>query len=240
MKVHVLTLFPNLFEAFLDESIVGIAREQGALEVELSDYRRFTTDKHNSVDDRPYGGGPGMVIKPEPVFSAVEEVLGEREPSALPMILLTPQGERFEQPLAEELAAAPEWMVLCGRYEGFDQRIHDGFPWREVSLGDFVLSGGELPAMAMIEACTRLLPGVLGHADSAREDSFADGANGGLDHPHYTRPPSFRDQQVPEVLLSGDHAAIAAWRRERADQATEGWRASRGAASPHRIQQPQT
>ena len=232
MKVHVLTLFPRLFEAFLDESIVGIAREQGALEVQLEDYRRFTTDKHNSVDDRPYGGGPGMVIKPEPVFAAVEHTLAGRDPNSLPMILLTPQGERFEQPLAEELAAAPEWMLLCGRYEGFDQRIHDGFPWREVSLGDFVLSGGELPAMTMIEATTRLLPGVLGHADSAREDSFADGRDGGLDHPHYTRPPRFRDAAVPEVLLSGDHAAIAAWRRERAERATASWRDTRGLRVP--------
>lgn len=215
-----LTLFPRLFEAFLDESIVGIAREQGALDVDLVDYREFCTDKHRSVDDRPYGGGPGMVIKPEPVFDAVESVLDGRAPEQLPMILLTPQGRRFDQQLAQQLAETPEWLVLSGRYEGFDQRIHEGFPWLEVSLGDVVLSGGEVPAMAMIEASTRLLPGVLGHEQSAAEDSFAPQVDGRLDHPHYTRPPSFRDRAVPEVLLSGDHAAIDAWRRARAAAAT--------------------
>jgi tRNA (guanine37-N1)-methyltransferase len=222
VNVHVLTLFPRLFDAFLDESIVGIACDQGALDVELHDYREFTTDRHNSVDDRPYGGGPGMVIKPEPVFAAVESVLSASGRPDMPKILFTPQGEPLSQPRVEWLAEQPESLMLCGRYEGFDERIHQGFDWIELSLGPFVLSGGEVAAMAAIEGAARLLPGVLGHEDSARQDSFVDGL---LDHPHYTRPSSFRGQDVPDVLLSGDHAAIAAWRREQALTRTAAWRA---------------
>jgi len=225
LKVHVLTLFPRLFEAFLEESIVGIAREKGALDVSLLDFRRFATDRHHSVDDRPYGGGPGMVIKPEPVFEAVEHVLAASERPELPLILFTPQGEPLDQRRAEWLSAQPESLMLCGRYEGFDERIHEGFDWIEVSLGPFVMSGGEIAAMAAIESAARLLPGVLGHEDSAREDSFVEDR---LDHPHYTRPPSFRDHEVPEVLLSGDHDRIARWRRARADERTAEWTARHG------------
>ncbi len=220
MKVHVLTLFPRLFEAFLDESIVGIAREKGALEVSTVDYRAYTTDRHRTVDDRPYGGGPGMVIKPEPVFAAVEDVLARAERRDMPLVLFTPQGEPFSQRRAEWLAAQPESLMLCGRYEGFDERIHEGFDWVELSLGPFVMSGGEIAAMAAIESAARLLPGVLGHEESAAQDSFAQDL---LDHPHYTRPPSFRDRDVPDVLLSGDHERIARWRRSRSEERTARW-----------------
>lgn len=228
MKVHVLSLFPRLFETFLDESIVGIARDKGRLDVALHDYRDATTDRHNTVDDRPYGGGPGMVIKPEPVFDTVERVLTQSQHRDMPMVLLTPTGDTFDQDMAAELAEQPEWLVLCGRYEGFDQRIHDGFPWREVSLGDFVLSGGEIAAMAMIEASTRLLPDVLGHEESALQDSFTSGR---LDHPHYTRPYEFRGHTVPDVLLSGHHSDIEAWRRQQAERRTALWQAHRDTRS---------
>jgi tRNA (guanine37-N1)-methyltransferase len=224
VKVHVLTLFPQLFENFLEESIVGIARRGDRLDVDLVDYREFTTDRHRSVDDRPYGGGPGMVIKPEPVFAAVEAVRSRANNPDLPMLLFTPQGRTFDQACAEWIADQPEWLGLCGRYEGFDQRIHDGFDWLELSLGPFVLSGGELAAMAVIEATTRLLPGVLGDAESARQDSFVDGR---IDHPHYTRPRTFRDVAVPEVLLRGNHEEIAAWRRRQADERTAQWKSQR-------------
>ncbi|HZM00893.1 MAG TPA: tRNA (guanosine(37)-N1)-methyltransferase TrmD, partial [Planctomycetota bacterium] len=210
MRVHVLTLFPRLFENFLEESIVGIARTKGLLEVSLVDFREHSSDRHRSVDDRPFGGGPGMVIRPEPVFAAVEAVLASTGRPEMPKILVTPTGTPFHQEHARWLSQQPEWLVLCGRYEGFDQRIHEGFDWTEISLGDFVLSGGEVPAMALIEASTRLLPGALGDSESAEQDSFSHGL---LDHPHYTRPRSFRDRGVPDVLLTGDHAAIAAWRR---------------------------
>jgi tRNA (guanine37-N1)-methyltransferase len=224
VKVHVLTLFPQLFENFLEESIVGIARRGDRLDVDLVDYREFTTDRHRSVDDRPYGGGPGMVIKPEPVFAAVEAVRSRANNPDLPLLLFTPQGRTFDQSCAEWLADQPEWLGLCGRYEGFDQRIHDGFDWIELSLGPFVLSGGELAAMAVIEATTRLLPGVLGDAESARQDSFVDGR---IDHPHYTRPRTFRDVDVPEVLLRGNHEEIAAWRRRQSDERTAQWKSQR-------------
>lgn len=225
--VHVLSLFPGLFENFLDESIVGIARDKGRLDVALHDYRAATTDRHNTVDDRPYGGGPGMVIKPEPVFDTVERVLADSAHPDMPLLLLTPTGDTFSQDMAAELAEQPEWLVLCGRYEGFDQRIHDGFAWREVSLGDFVLSGGEVAAMAMIEASARLLPDVLGHEESALQDSFTSGR---LDHPHYTRPYEFRGHTVPDVLLSGHHSEIEAWRREQAEARTAHWKATRSQA----------
>jgi len=224
VRVHVLTLFPRLFENFLDESIVGIARAKGLLEVSVVDFREHSVDRHRSVDDRPFGGGPGMVIRPEPVFAAVEQVLAQAGRPEMPKLLVTPTGAPFDQERARWLAAQPEWLVLCGRYEGFDERIHEGFDWVEVSLGDFVLSGGEVPAMALIEASTRLLPGALGDEESAEQDSFSHGL---LDHPHYTRPRSFRDRSVPDVLLTGDHARIAAWRREQAERRTARWTSTR-------------
>jgi tRNA (guanine37-N1)-methyltransferase len=224
VKVHVLTLFPRLFENFLEESIVGIARRKALLEVDVVDFREHTTDRHRSVDDRPFGGGPGMVIKPEPVFAAVEDVVRRAGRPDLPKVLVTPTGAPFDQARARWLAEQPEWLVLCGRYEGFDQRVHEGFDWIEISLGDFVLSGGELAAMALIEASTRLLPGALGDEESALQDSFSHGL---LDHPHYTRPRSFRDRDVPEVLLTGDHEQIAAWRRDQAERRTAHWSSTR-------------
>jgi tRNA (guanine37-N1)-methyltransferase len=165
-----------------------------------------------------------MVIKPEPVFAAVEGVLASSGLPDMPKVLFTPQGEPLEQGRVEWLASQPEWLMLCGRYEGFDQRIHEGFDWVELSLGPFVLSGGELPAMALIEATARLIPGVLGDEESARQDSFVDGL---LDHPHFTRPRSFRGWEVPEVLLTGNHEQIAAWRREQAELRTAAWKAQR-------------
>ncbi len=225
MQVQILTLFPRLFENFLDESIVGIARRKGLLDVTLHDFREQTSDPHRSVDDRPFGGGPGMVIKPEPVFAAMES-LAARDGGfdGMPKLLFTPQGAPLDQERAAWLAQQPRWLGLCGRYEGFDERIHQSFDWIEVSIGDFVLSGGELAAMATIEAATRLIPGVLGDDESARQDSFVDGM---LDHPHYTRPRSFRGQEVPEVLLSGNHEEISAWRRAQAEERTTVWKALR-------------
>lgn len=230
MNVHVLTLFPRLFDAFLQESIVGIAVDQGALSVELVDFRAYTDDRHRTVDDRPYGGGPGMVLKPEPVFAAVEDVQARcgRTPT---QVLFTPQGRPFDQQAATWLSEQDELLMLCGRYEGFDERIHEGFDWVELSLGPYVLSGGELPAMVTLEAAARLLPGVLGHEQSAARDSFSYG-DGLLDHPHYTRPPEFRGQRVPDVLLSGDHERIEAWRHDQAERRTRAWVS--GAHSPGR------
>lgn len=215
MLVHVLTLFPGLFDGFLDESIVRIAQEKGALEVDKIDFRRHATDKHAMVDDRPFGGGPGMVLKPEPIFAAVEALEAERGP--MHRVLLTPTGRTLVHEDLERLARLPELLLLCGRYEGFDERIRRGISWEEISIGEYVLSGGEVPAMVLIDGIARLLPGVLGDEESAVRESFQDGM---LDHPQYTRPREFRGMEVPEVLLSGDHAKIEAWRREEAQRRT--------------------
>ncbi len=212
LEVHLLTLFPEAVEAYLQASILGRAQAAGLVRVHVVDYRRFAEGRHRPVDDRPYGGGPGMVLKPEPIFAAVEWVEGTHGPCR--RILLTPDGEPFVQEHARGFAREERLLLLCSRYEGFDERIRQGMEWTELSLGDFVLCGGELPALAVIEATARLVPGVLGHDESAVHESFAEG--GLLDHPHYTRPPVFRGMAVPDVLLSGDHQAVARWRRDQA------------------------
>jgi tRNA (guanine37-N1)-methyltransferase len=211
MRFDVFTLFPEMFSAYVDESILKRAQEAGILEIFLHNIRDHTTDKHRTTDDEPYGGGGGMVMKPEPIFLAVESVLGA--PPSCPVILLTPQGRRFSQQIAIELAGYNHLALLSGRYEGVDERVREHLVTDEISLGDFVLTGGELPAMAIIDAVSRLLPGVLGDPDAAQKDSHSSGL---LEYPHYTRPPVFRGWEVPEVLRSGNHAEIEKWRREQA------------------------
>lgn len=213
MRIDVFTIFPGIFESPLRESLLGKAGRTGVLDVRVHDIRDFTTDKHRQVDDEPYGGGPGMVMKPEPVFAAVES-LGE---GSKRVILLSPAGRRLDQALARELAHEPWLVLVCGRYEGVDERVVDGLPAEEVSIGDYVLSGGEIPALVLIEAVTRLVPGVVGKEESLDRESFEQGV---LDHPHYTRPQEFRGMSVPNVLLSGNHAEVERWRREAALEKT--------------------
>jgi tRNA (guanine37-N1)-methyltransferase len=212
VRIDVVTIFPGIFESPLRKSLLGRAIGAGLVDVRVHDLRDATADKHRQVDDESYGGGPGMVMKPEPVFAAVEALgAGERR-----TLLLSPAGRRLDQALVRELAAEPWLVLICGRYEGVDERVVEGLPAEEVSIGDYVLPGGELPALVLIEAVTRLVPGVIGKEESHRRDSFS--APGLLDHPHYTRPPSFRGMEVPEVLLSGNHAEIERWRREAAEE----------------------
>jgi tRNA (guanine37-N1)-methyltransferase len=207
----VFTLFPDVFTPYLDTSILQRARESQLVEVQLHNIRAWTTDRHHVCDDIPYGGGGGMVMKPEPIFTAVESVLGA--PPCCPLILLDPQGRVFTQVVAEELAQQSHLGLLCGRYEGIDERVHQHLVTDEISIGDYVLSGGELPALVLIDAITRLIPGALGDPEGAWDDSHATGL---LEYPHYTRPPVFRGWGVPEVLLSGDHGRITKWRRQQA------------------------
>lgn len=217
MRIDVLTLFPQMFNGPLNESIIKRAREKGILQVNIVDIRDFTQDKHRTADDYPYGGGPGMILKPEPVFRAVESLLSGVSGKAPPVILLSPQGELFNQEMAVELARE-EWLILiCGHYEGVDERIRTHLATREISIGDYILTGGELPAMVLIDALTRLLPGAVGAEEGPWEDSFTWGL---LEYPQYTRPRSFRGLEVPEVLLSGDHERIRIWRRKRALERT--------------------
>lgn len=216
LEVHLLTLFPEAVESYLTASILGRAQKLGLLQVHLHDFRRFAADKHHHVDDRPYGGGPGMVLKPEPIFHAVEwveETFGECR-----KILLTPSGTPFRQTTALAYAKEERLLLLCGRYEGFDERIRTGIEWSEISLGDFVLCGGEIGALAIIEASARLIPGVLGHDESAVLESFTNPLL--LDHPHYTRPEVFRGMEVPKILLSGHHAQVERWRQDQAIERT--------------------
>ena len=215
MQFDVFTLFPEVLEPYLQSSILKRAQEADLLAVRLYNIRDWTTDRHHTTDDTPYGGGGGMVMKPGPVFAAVEDVLGA--PPACPVILLTPQGRTFTQQVAQELALQPRLALISGRYEGLDERVREHLVSDEISIGDYVLTGGELPALIVIDAVARLLPGVLGDPDGAQDDSYASGL---LEYPHYTRPPDFRGWTVPEVLLSGDHARIARWRRERSLELT--------------------
>jgi tRNA (guanine-N1)-methyltransferase len=209
MRVDFLTIFPDLFSGFLEHGLIHQAQEKKILQLRVHDLRNFTTDRHRSIDDVSYGGGPGMVFKPEPVFQAVEAI---RETGAL-VILPSPQGVVFDQTIAQELAIAPQLIFLCARYEGVDERICERLVDREVSIGDFVVMGGELPAMLMLEAIARLVPGVVGCQDSLTAESFQEPL---LDHPHYTRPEDFRGWKVPPVLLSGHHEEVRRWRRKMA------------------------
>ena len=217
MRFDVFTLFPEMFSTYLDESILKRAREAGLLEVGLHNIRDYAADKHNTTDDVPYGGGGGMVMKPEPIFAAVESVLGA--PPACPLILLTPQGRPFTHKVAEDLVRQPHLALLCGRYEGVDERVREHLVTDEISMGDFVLTGGEIPALAVIDAVSRLIPGVLGDPDAAKKDSHASGL---LEYPHYTRPPEFRGWEVPDVLKSGNHAEIDKWRAQQAEKSDAG------------------
>lgn len=213
MFIAVLTLFPEAVRPYLDASILGIAQAKGAATIVTVDFRDFSRDRHRTVDDRPYGGGPGMVLKPEPILDCVEWL--ERRHGPFRKLLLTPTGTPFHQRKAADLATEERVLCLCGRYEGFDERIMTELEWEHVSIGDFVLAGGELAALAVLEATVRLLPGVLGDDRSAVEESFRH-HGGVLDHPHYTRPRTFRHRSVPDVLLRGDHAEIAKWRKDEA------------------------
>jgi tRNA (guanine37-N1)-methyltransferase len=211
LTIDIFTLFPGIIEPALRESILGRAITRNLLAVRLHNIRDFATDKHQVTDDAPYGGGGGMVMKPEPIFTAVESVLGS--PPSCPLILLSPQGRVFNQAIAQELAQQPHLALLCGRYEGIDERVIEHLVTDEISIGDYVLSGGELPALVLVDAITRLLPGALGDPQGAWDDSHVSGL---LEYPQYTRPPEFRGWAVPEILLSGDHARIARWRRQQA------------------------
>src|SRR5438046_7968323 len=212
MRFDVLTLFPEIFSGYLTQSLLKLAIQSGLVDIKLWNLRDWAAGKHKSVDDRPFGGGPGMVLMPGPVFDAVGAVQQDAaEPGEV--ILLTPAGERLTQPLVQDLAARKRLLLLCGRYEGFDERIRLGLRPREISVGDFVCNGGEVPAMVVIDAVVRYVPGVLGDAASVVEESHGD-APGRLEYPQYTRPRVFRGMAVPEILLGGDHAAVARWRRE--------------------------
>jgi tRNA (guanine37-N1)-methyltransferase len=213
MKIDVLTLFPAMFAGPLDESIVKRAREAGLLDLRIHDLRDYTHDRHRTVDDRPFGGGPGMLLKPEPIFEAVEAIAGENTR----VILTTPGGRPFKQAVARELADCESLLIICGSYEGVDERVREALVDEEISIGDYVLTNGALPAMVMIDAVTRLLPGALGDEDSAADESFSDGL---LEYPHYTRPAEFRGMKVPDVLLSGHHGEIGKWRREQSEART--------------------
>ena len=221
MQFEVFTLLPDVFLPYLESSILQRARQRGLIEVRLHNIRDYAHDRHHTTDDTPYGGGGGMVMKPEPVFGAVESVLGfTADPSQavpIPIILLTPQGRVFTQRVAEELSRHERIALLCGRYEGVDERIREHLVTDEISVGDYVLTGGELPALLLIDAVSRLIPGVLGDPTGAEDDSHSMGL---LEYPHYTRPPEFRGWKAPEVLLSGDHAKVEKWRREQALQRT--------------------
>ncbi|MFH1906623.1 MAG: tRNA (guanosine(37)-N1)-methyltransferase TrmD [Chloroflexota bacterium] len=208
MRFDVFTLLPEVFSPYLESSILQRARQRGLIDVYLHNIRDWTQDRHHVTDDVPYGGGGGMVMKAEPIFEAVESVLGA--PPVCPLILLTPQGRVFDQRVAQELAQQERIGLICGRYEGVDERIREHLVTDEISIGDYVLTGGELPALILIDALTRLIPGVLGDPDGAMDDSHAAGL---LEYPHYTRPSEFRGWKVPDILLSGDHAKIAKWRR---------------------------
>jgi len=209
MQIDVITIFPEMFKAVLGASIIKRAQARGCLQITLYNLRDYTHDRHRSVDDRPYGGGPGMVMRPEPIFEAVEAIAQQASGSKPHTVLMSPQGERLSSPLAKRLATIHHVIVICGHYEGVDERVKSLVD-ESVSIGDYVVTGGELPAMVLIDAVARFLPGVIGHAQATEEESFADGW---LEYPQYTRPPTFRGMAVPDILLSGDHKQVAHWRK---------------------------
>ena len=208
MRIDILTLFPGFFDSPLRESIIKRARDCGAVDIHIHNMRDHTTDRHHTMDDAPYGGGPGMVMKAEPVVACIESIPRDAQSR---VVFLTPDGVPLSHQVAEDLSGLDQMILLCGHYEGVDQRVREGFVDMELSIGDYVLTGGETAALVVLDAVTRLLPGVLGDDESAQQDSFADGL---LDHPHYTRPPVFRDMEVPPVLVSGHHGEIRKWRRK--------------------------
>lgn len=222
LRVDVITIFPGFFHGSLDQGILNRARAAGLVQVETHDLRRWTTDKHHTVDDRPFGGGDGMVLKPDPIFSAVGDLTGtsrrEDYPNDVRVILLSPQGRVFNQRLTEELSQSSQVVLICGRYEGVDERVAEALVTDEISIGDYVLSGGEPAALVVIDALVRLLPGALGSETSAVHESFSESL---LDHPQYTRPPEFQGLRVPDILLTGNHAEIARWRRDQAIKKTQ-------------------
>jgi tRNA (guanine37-N1)-methyltransferase len=222
LRVDIITIFPDYFREAFDHGIIRRARTAGLLDIQPRDLRSWTSDRHHVVDDRPFGGGDGMVLKPEPIFAAVESLAGARRredvPSGKRVVLLSPQGKQFTQSMAREFATSEQLILICGRYEGVDERVADALVTDEISIGDYVLSGGEPAALVVIDAIVRLVPGALGSETSATTESFSDGL---LDYPHYTRPPEFEDMKVPEVLLTGHHAEIAKWRREAAAEKTK-------------------
>ncbi|AQQ70806.1 tRNA (guanine-N(1)-)-methyltransferase [Limihaloglobus sulfuriphilus] len=220
MRIDVLTLFPEMFESPLAHSIIRRARESNAVEIVLSNIRDFAADNYRKVDDKPYGGGPGMVMMCQPVFDCYESVKAQSTDKPR-VIMMTPQGRKFDQQLAKELSREKRLMLIAGRYEGFDERIREGLDAEQISIGDYVLTGGELPAMVVIDAVARLLEGVLGDDASAVDESFSDGL---LEYPQYTRPEVYRDMRVPEILLSGDHGKIAQWRKDKSLERTKKWR----------------
>jgi tRNA (guanine37-N1)-methyltransferase len=222
LRFDIITIFPEFFSGAFEHGIIRRAQSSGLIEVRAHDLRGWTEDRHRQVDDRPFGGGDGMVLKPEPIFAAVESLTGAGEREAYPegtrVVLLSPQGRVLTQGLAAELAQAAQVVLVCGRYEGVDERVAERLVTDEISIGDYVLSGGEPAAVVVVDAVTRLIPGALGSETSAVNESFSEGL---LDYPHYTRPPEFRGMRVPEVLLTGHHAEIARWRAERALEKTE-------------------
>jgi tRNA (guanine37-N1)-methyltransferase len=223
MRIDLLTLFPEMFTGVLASSILKRAQDKGRVSFHLHQLRDFTKDPHKKVDDRPFGGGPGMVLMCQPVIDAVAAIEA-MAPEPATRVILAPTGQKFTQPVAEEFVQLPRLLLIAGHYEGFDERIHEILQPREISIGDFILSGGELAAMVVLDAVTRLLPGVLGHDDSPHNESFSahdPTVNGGLEYPHYTRPREFQGRVVPDILLSGNHPAVEKWRREQARKRTE-------------------
>jgi len=218
MRFDIITIFPELFTAVLECGIIRRAVQSGLVDMRVINLRDFTKDRHRSVDDRPYGGGEGMVFMPGPLFDAIEFCRGREKDAGSQVVLLTPQGKTWSQNLAVEFATIPHLMLVCGRYEGVDQRVIDSLVDREISIGDFVLTGGEIPAMVVLDSVVRLIPGALGSPESAVNESFSTGL---LDYPQYTRPAEYRGQAVPDVLLSGDHAKIENWRKEKALEKTK-------------------